>query len=202
MTCAGSNPAVQVGPSPMTTTSRCCVCRQSHCNVMPVRVCLQSRQEINTTKRDTKRVAQSFPTHLKCVVTRQHTGTSHCAEHVCTCTLEQGAHALLGNDLLEAGERAGVLDSLARGHHHATTDGVNGVGGETCRAECGEPARGTVRGQKDSRAKANGTTRERGEASGGNREAYWTNHVKLPASSTALEDTSNTCVGILVRRSR
>ncbi len=42
-----------------------------------------------------------------------------------------GKTDLLGNDLRAAVKRALVLDSLTRGHHHATTDSVQRVRGDT-----------------------------------------------------------------------
>lgn len=68
---------------------------------------------------------------LELIVDRQHTSTSHTTENVGTGTLEQRLGALLGNNLSEGIHGAAVLDGLARGHHHAATNGVKRVRGDT-----------------------------------------------------------------------
>ena len=45
--------------------------------------------------------------------------------------LEHGGKTLVLEDLCSAVESRGVLDCGTRGHHHATTDGVNGVRGHS-----------------------------------------------------------------------
>ena len=65
------------------------------------------------------------------IVDGEHTGTGDTTEDVGSGTLEQGLDTLLGDDLATSVEGRLVLDGLTRGHHHATTDGVQGVGGDT-----------------------------------------------------------------------
>merc|ERR1711974_243426 len=52
-------------------------------------------------------------------------------EDVGTSTTEERTDTLGLKDDLGSVEGVVVLDTLTRGHHHATTDGVNGVGAET-----------------------------------------------------------------------
>ncbi len=68
---------------------------------------------------------------LELIIDGEHTGTGDTTEDVGTSTLEQGLDTLLGNNLLEGIDGALVLDGLTRGHHHATTDGIKGVRGDT-----------------------------------------------------------------------
>jgi len=68
---------------------------------------------------------------LELVVDGQYTSTGNTTEDVGTGTLEEGPDALLGNDLRGAVNGALVVDRRARRHHHATTDRVEGVRGET-----------------------------------------------------------------------
>lgn len=68
---------------------------------------------------------------LELVIDREHTSTGDTTEDVSTSTLEEGLDALLGDDLLGGVEGALVLDGLTRRHHHATTDGVKRVRGNT-----------------------------------------------------------------------
>jgi len=79
----------------------------------------------------TARVGLAEEDDLELIVTRQDTGTSDGTENVGTSTLEEGLVTLLVDDLLEGIERGLVLDGLTRGHHHATTDGIDGVRSET-----------------------------------------------------------------------
>ena len=65
------------------------------------------------------------------IVDGQHTGTGDTTEDVGSGTLEQRLDTLLGDNLATSVEGRLVLDGLTRGHHHATTDGVQGVGGDT-----------------------------------------------------------------------
>ena len=58
---------------------------------------------------------------LELVVEREHTSTSDTTEDVGTGTLEQRPRTLLGDDLGASIEHGLVVDSTARGHHHATT---------------------------------------------------------------------------------
>eukprot|EP00955_Chlamydomonas_euryale_P058825 357218-Chlamydomonas_euryale.AAC.10 len=65
--------------------------------------------------------------HLQGIVARQHTSTGNCTQHVGACTLEHRLDALILQDLGRTVHRRAVLDRRARRHHHATTDGVDGV---------------------------------------------------------------------------
>lgn len=68
---------------------------------------------------------------LEEIEAREHTSASNTTENVSTSTLEERANTLLGEDLGEGVDGAAVLGALTRGHHHAATHGINGVGGET-----------------------------------------------------------------------
>jgi hypothetical protein len=68
---------------------------------------------------------------LHLIVDGQDTGTGDTTENVGTCTLEEGLEALLGDDLATGIEGRLVLDGLTRGHHHTTTDSIQGVGSNT-----------------------------------------------------------------------
>lgn len=68
---------------------------------------------------------------LELVIDGQDTSTGDTTEDVGTGTLEERLDTLLADDLLEGIERGLVLDSLTGGHHHATTDGIKGVRGDT-----------------------------------------------------------------------
>lgn len=74
-------------------------------------------------------LAEQEDLHL--VVDGQHTSTSNTTEDVGTSTLEERLDTLLGNDLAGGIHGRLVLDSLTRGHHHTTTDGVERVRGDT-----------------------------------------------------------------------
>ena len=68
---------------------------------------------------------------LHLIVDGQDTGTGDTTENVGTCTLEERSETLLGNDLATGIEGRLVLNGLTRGHHHTTTDGVQGVRSNT-----------------------------------------------------------------------
>jgi len=68
---------------------------------------------------------------LHLIVDGQHTSTSDTTENVGTRTLEERLDTLLGNDLATGIEGRLVLNGLTRGHHHTTTDGVQGVRSNT-----------------------------------------------------------------------
>jgi len=68
---------------------------------------------------------------LELIVDGEHTSTGNTTEDVGTGTLEEGLNTLVGDDLSEGIERALVLDGLAGSHHHATTDSVERVRGDT-----------------------------------------------------------------------
>merc|ERR1719338_20775 len=65
---------------------------------------------------------------LELVETSEHTGTSDTTENVGTSTLHHAHEALVLHDLHSAVNRALVLGTATRGHHHPPPDGVNGVG--------------------------------------------------------------------------
>lgn len=68
---------------------------------------------------------------LELIVDRQDTSTGDTTEDVGTGTLEERLDTLLGDDLAGGIHGTLVLDGLTRGHHHATTDGVKRVRGDT-----------------------------------------------------------------------
>jgi len=68
---------------------------------------------------------------LKLVVEGQHTSTSNTTENVGSSTLEEGLGTLLGNDLRAGIEHGLVVNGSTRSHHHTTTDGIQGVRGQT-----------------------------------------------------------------------
>lgn len=68
---------------------------------------------------------------LELIVDGEDTSTGDTTENVGTSTLEERLDTLLGDDLGSGIEGRLVLDGLTGGHHHATTDGVKGVRGDT-----------------------------------------------------------------------
>ena len=66
---------------------------------------------------------------LELVEAGQHTSTSNTTENVGTSALEERHDTLVLHDLQTAVNGRFVLDGLAGGHHHATTDRVQGVRG-------------------------------------------------------------------------
>lgn len=68
---------------------------------------------------------------LELVVDGEDTSTGDTTENVGTSTLEERLDTLLGNNLGSGIEGRLVLDGLTGGHHHATTDGVKRVRGDT-----------------------------------------------------------------------
>jgi len=68
---------------------------------------------------------------LNPVETSEDTSTGETTEDVGTSTTEEGVEAILLHDLLGAVERVLVLSGTTDGHHHATTNGVEGVRKET-----------------------------------------------------------------------
>ena len=67
---------------------------------------------------------------LELVETSEDTSTSNTTEDVGTSSLHHGHESFVLEDVDCAVHGALVFDSLARGHHHTTTNGVNGVGHE------------------------------------------------------------------------
>lgn len=93
---------------------------------------------------------------LELIVDGQHTSTGDTTQDVGASTLEQGLDTLLGDDLLEGIEGRSILDGLARGHHHAPTDGVERVrsntgtsGDSPTEEERGEEVVGESTGEQD-----------------------------------------------------
>merc|ERR1719282_1479185 len=66
---------------------------------------------------------------LDLVVDGQDTSAGNTTKDVGTGTLEEGLDALLSDNLGSSVHGRLVLDGLARGHHHTTTDGVERVRG-------------------------------------------------------------------------
>ena len=61
---------------------------------------------------------------LELVEASKHTGTSNSSQDVGSGSLHHGHEALVLQDLDSAVNGALVLDTAARGHHHAPPDGV------------------------------------------------------------------------------
>ena len=68
---------------------------------------------------------------LELIVDGQNTSTGNTTEDVGTGTLEERLDTLLGDDLAGSVHGTVVLDGLTGGHHHAATDGVQRVRGNT-----------------------------------------------------------------------
>lgn len=68
---------------------------------------------------------------LELVVEREDTSTGDTSEDVGAGTLEERLDALLGNDLAGGVHHVLVVDGATRGHHHSSSDGVEGVRSET-----------------------------------------------------------------------
>lgn len=68
---------------------------------------------------------------LELIVDGEHTSTGDTTENVGTSTLEERLDTLLGDDLAGSIQGTVVLDGLARGHHHTTSDSVKRVRGDT-----------------------------------------------------------------------
>ena len=68
---------------------------------------------------------------LELVETSQDTSAGHTTEDVGSSTLHHGHEAFVLEDLDTAVDGALVLDGGTGGHHHTTSDGVDGVGHES-----------------------------------------------------------------------
>lgn len=64
------------------------------------------------------------------IETRKNTSSSNTSEDVSASTLHEGHEAFVLDDLHTAVEGGFVVDTSSRGHHHSTSDGIDGVGGE------------------------------------------------------------------------
>ena len=67
---------------------------------------------------------------LKLVVEGEHTGTRNTSEDVGSGSLEEAPNALGGEDLPGAVDGSAVLFTFTGGHHHSSSDGVDGVRGK------------------------------------------------------------------------
>merc|ERR1719461_28979 len=65
---------------------------------------------------------------LELVESCQDTSTSHSSQDVGSSSLHHGHEAFVLQDLQAAVNGSLVLDTSARGHHHTSSDGVNGIG--------------------------------------------------------------------------
>merc|ERR1719348_1366071 len=65
---------------------------------------------------------------LEFVKSSQHTSSSNTTENVGSSSLHQRHESLVLHDLDSAVNGSFVLDSTTRGHHHTSSDGINGVG--------------------------------------------------------------------------
>jgi hypothetical protein len=81
----------------------------------------------------TRATAEGLAEHqdLELIVDGQDTSTGDTTENVGTSTVEEGADTAGSDDLAGSVEGRLVLDGLTGGHHHTTTDGVEGVGSDT-----------------------------------------------------------------------
>jgi len=68
---------------------------------------------------------------LEFVESRQYTSTGHTTENVGTCSLHKAHESLCLNDCNSTVNGALVLNGLPGGHHHTSSDCVNGVGHKT-----------------------------------------------------------------------
>merc|ERR1719430_26837 len=68
---------------------------------------------------------------LEGVESCQYTRTSHSSQDVSTSTFHHGHEPLILQDLNTAVKRVLVLHSLARSHHHSSSDRVDGVRGKS-----------------------------------------------------------------------
>jgi len=64
------------------------------------------------------------------IETREDTSSSNTSEDVSTSTLHQRHEAFVSDDLHAAVEGGLVVDASSGGHHHSTSDGIDGVGSE------------------------------------------------------------------------
>jgi len=68
---------------------------------------------------------------LKLVVPSKDTSTSNSSEDIGTSSLEERGNTLLRVDYGHGLERASIFDSLTRGHHHPSSNSVQGIRGKT-----------------------------------------------------------------------
>jgi hypothetical protein len=91
----------------------------------------RGEEKRSATERSDRRRGETHHELLHLVVERQDTGTGNTTEDVGAGTLEERLDALGGDDLATGVHHRRVVDGRTRGHHHATTDGVKRVRGET-----------------------------------------------------------------------
>ena len=65
------------------------------------------------------------------VESRKDTSSSDGSEDVSSSSVHEGHETFRLNELSSAVEGSGVLDSFTGGHHHSSSDGIDGVGEET-----------------------------------------------------------------------
>ena len=87
----------------------------------------------------TRSVFLSEQDKLQLVITSKHTSTCNSTQYVCTSTFEEWLGTLICDDCLECMQRALVLHSLSRSHHHPSTNSVNGVRSQTS-TNCDSPS--------------------------------------------------------------
>merc|ERR1719361_479807 len=64
---------------------------------------------------------------LKLIKSGQCSCSSHSSQDVCSCALEKGWDSFILQNLHRAVQRSRIFDRLSRGHHHPSTDRINGV---------------------------------------------------------------------------
>lgn len=65
------------------------------------------------------------------IVTGDGTSTGNTSEDISTSTLEEGEGTFLGDNLLGTIDGTVVLDGLTGGHHHSSSDGIDGIRSQT-----------------------------------------------------------------------
>jgi len=74
---------------------------------------------------------------LELVKSSQYTGSCDSPEDVSSCSLHQGHESFILDNLCEAVQGTLVLNSTSGGHHHAPSDGVDGIGHQSsCDSYC------------------------------------------------------------------
>merc|ERR1719309_1525245 len=111
---------------------------------------------------------------LELVKSSQHTSTSNTTENIGTGSFHHGHEPFVLHNLDSTVNRAFVLNSTTRCHHHASSDGVNGIG-HKCSSNGNTPAK------KEGQANISTVTKEDGLES--------VKHAKVHA--TIDEDTNS-----------
>lgn len=76
---------------------------------------------------------------LQLVITSKHTSTCNSTQYVRTSTFEEWLGTLICDDCLECMQRALVLHSFSRSHHHSSSNSVNGIRSQTS-TNCDSPS--------------------------------------------------------------